>query len=167
MSTSVRTGDIAFQLRLVDDSDEPFLYDLFASTRGQQFALLPLEPAQLQALVRMQFDAQRMSYRQDYPASEHSIVLFESQPVGRLWVNDGADELWVIDLSIHPGFRGRGIGRSVLKQVIARAESRGVPVGLYVDPMNPPALELYRSLGFEVYGDQNQTYVQMRRIPTK
>lgn len=99
----------AFQLRLVEDSDEPFLYDLFASTKGQQFRLLPLAPAQLDGLVRIQFDAQRVSYRQQYPASEHSIILFEGQPVGRLWLDDGADELWIIDIVIHPQFEGRGI----------------------------------------------------------
>jgi ribosomal protein S18 acetylase RimI-like enzyme len=153
----------AFQLRLVEDSDEPFLYHLFANTRGLQFQLLPLDAAQLDALVRMQFDAQRMSYRQQYPASEHSLILLDGQPAGRLWINDGADELWVIDLVIHPAFQHRGLGRAVLEHVVARAESRRVPVGLYVDPVNDPALGLYRSLGFEICGNQQQMYVQMRR----
>jgi ribosomal protein S18 acetylase RimI-like enzyme len=152
-----------YTLRLAEDSDEPFLFELFANTQGQQFRLLPLEPAQLNALVRMQFDAQRMSYRQQYPASEHFIILVEGQPVGRVWRNDGADEVWLVDLAIQPGLRGRGIGRAVLEQLIAHAELRRVPVGLYVDAMNQRAFEFYRRLGFEVVGDQSQMYVQMRR----
>lgn len=154
---------LPLQLRLVEQSDEPFLYDLFANTKGQQFRLLPLEPAQFDALVRMQFDAQRLSYRQNNPASEHFLILFEGRPAGRLWIDDRPDELWIIDLVLHPEFEGRGIGRALVQHVIERAASRAVPVGLYVDLMNQRAFELYRSLGFEVSGDPNQMYVEMRR----
>ena len=154
---------VPFRLRLVEDSDEPFLYHLFANTRGQQFQVLPLEPAQLEALLRMQFDAQRLSYRQQYPASEHSLILLDGQPAGRLWINDGAEELWVIDLVIHPAFQRRGLGRAVLEHILARAQSRSVPVGLFVDTVNDPAFRLYRSLGFEFCGEENQMYRQMRR----
>lgn len=53
----------------------------------------------------------------------------------------------------------------MLEAVIARAESKRAAVGLYVDPMNPRAFELYRSLGFKAVGDQNQMYVEMRLNP--
>lgn len=154
---------VPFQLRPADASDEPFLVELFAATHGQQFALLPLAPAQREMLVRMQFEAQRSGYRQQFPASEHSLILYEDQPAGRIWINEGDQELWIIDLVIHPGFRRRGLGTAVLRHVLDRAESRGVPAGLFVDRFNDPAYALYQRLGFEICSGENQMYVQMRR----
>ncbi len=49
-----------FELRLAEASDEPFLFQLYAHTHGQQFTLLPLPPKELDALLRMQCNAQRI-----------------------------------------------------------------------------------------------------------
>lgn len=155
---------VQYTLRLAEASDEPFLYELFAGTQGQQFYLLPLEPAIRDALIRMQFEAQRTSYLQQYPASEHFIILVEEQPAGRLWVNEGAEEINVIDIVLTPSYQGRGIGTELLQQVIAKADAAGKAVRLFVDRTNERAFELYRGLGFEVCGEV-PFYLEMRRAP--
>jgi ribosomal protein S18 acetylase RimI-like enzyme len=148
----------------VEASDEPFLFDLFASTQGQQFYLLPLEPTQRDALVRMQFEAQRTSYRQQYPESEHFIILLDGQPAGRLWVDERGEEISVIDIVLAPRYQGGGIGTEVFEQVIAKADETGRAVRLFVDRMNTRAFELYRRFGFEVCGEHS-FYLEMRREP--
>lgn len=154
----------SFELRLVEAPDEPFLYQLFASTQGQQFYLLPLEPAQREALVRMQFEAQRTSYRQEFPASEHFIILVEGQPAGLLWIDESGKEVRVIDIVLAPGYQGHGIGKEVLERVIAKADRDQKAVRLFVDRMNVRAFGLYRRFGFEVCGEQ-PFYLEMRREP--
>lgn len=124
--------------------------------------LLPLDPAQREFLVRMQFDAQRSSYHQEFPASEHSLVMVGGQPAGRLWVDESGEEIRIIDIVLAPEFQGRGIGRALLHQVLAKADGAAKPVRLFVDRANPRAFELYRSLGFEVCGEV-QFYLEMRR----
>lgn len=146
----------------MEPSDEPFLYQLFAATQGQQFYLLPLEPAQRDALIRMQFEAQRGSYRQQYPESEHSIILVDGQPGGRLWVDESGEEMRVIDIVLAPEYQGRGIGKQVLEQVIAKADGAGKALRLFVDRMNARAFDLYRRYGFEVCGEYG-FYLEMRR----
>ena len=59
-------------------------------------------------------------------------------------------EYYIDSLATAPSARGRGVGRALLRAGIERARSMRIPVvTLAVDPDNPPALGLYRSMGFE------------------
>jgi ribosomal protein S18 acetylase RimI-like enzyme len=64
----------------------------------------------------------------------------------------------VHDLSVLPGYRGRGIGRALLREVEAAARERGcVKVTLEVQENNHRARRLYQRAGFAqgAYGDTN------------
>jgi len=63
-----------------------------------------------------------------------------------------------------PECRGRGIGSTLLHQVMARGTAAGKPVTIHVEAYNP-ALTLYRRLGFEPI-DTNGAYLLMRWTPT-
>lgn len=153
---------VSFELRLAEPSDEPFLLELYGATYGQQFALVPLAPAQREMLVRMQFNAQRSGYRQQFPASQDYLILTGGERAGRLWLDESPDEARVIDISIAPAQQGRGLGRAVLEHVIANAATAGKRVRLSVARMNARAFELYLRLGFEVSGE-DEVYVEMTR----
>jgi ribosomal protein S18 acetylase RimI-like enzyme len=57
---------------------------------------------------------------------------------------------WIANVAVHPDFRRRGIGRKLTQQAITHLRERGVhSAWLQVRSDNPPAQELYRSLGFE------------------
>lgn len=61
----------------------------------------------------------------------------------------------VYGMYVEPGFRGQGIGRSLLLALIEKAtkECQGLEqIHLTVVSNNDPAKRLYTSLGFEVYG---------------
>jgi ribosomal-protein-alanine N-acetyltransferase len=65
-------------------------------------------------------------------------------------VNPGVWELR--DIAIHPAFQSRGIGASLLTEVISCIRKlRGKRVFLSVRALNDPAVSLYEKLGFEVY----------------
>lgn len=62
-------------------------------------------------------------------------------------------------IGVVPEARRRGVGRAMLLHALIEARAAGAPwVTLSVDDRNRPALQLYRSLGFEVY-DQREVYL--------
>ena len=70
--------------------------------------------------------------------------------------NYGRDIGHVKDLAIHPDVRQRGLGRTLLHRALRTLTEQGAALAkLEVRTTNEPALELYRSEGFE----------PLRRIP--
>jgi ribosomal-protein-alanine acetyltransferase len=65
------------------------------------------------------------------------------------------DESEVLNLAVHPAFRGRGIGRQLLAAAIQAAPGTWF---LEVRESNAPALALYRSLGFHTTGRRENYY---------
>ena len=153
-----------FTLRPVIDTDEAFLYRLYEATHGQQFALLPLAPSQREALVRMQFDAQRHGYRQQYPASQDAIILAQDKPCGRVWLDFSQPEyLHLLDIAILPEYQGTGLGTAVLQQMMEQARHARKPMHLHVARLNVGAFHLYCRLGFEVTAEDEVYWELMWR----
>ncbi len=67
------------------------------------------------------------------------------------------------NIAIAPEHRGRGLGRTLLDEVISRIRRRGVTrLFLEVRASNEPALGLYASLGFAVVGRRKEYYQNPR-----
>ena len=122
-----------------------------------------LGQAQVDALLRMQFDAQRAHYHHQYPKASLQIVLLDGTAAGRLYVNYTSEDVRVIDISLLPAVRGKGFGRSLLTRVFEEADRLGAPVTLHV-AVNNPARRLYDRLGFCYVADDGVN-VFMRRPP--
>lgn len=70
-----------------------------------------------------------------------------------------ADEAELLSLAVAPEARGRGLGRRLVEDGLARVRADGVRVCyLEVRPANAPALALYRSLGFRGIGRRRRYY---------
>ena len=62
----------------------------------------------------------------------------------------GRPGLYLEDLFVQPGFRGRGIGKALLKEVAAIAVAEGCPrLQWEVLDWNTPAIDFYRAMGAE------------------
>jgi L-amino acid N-acyltransferase YncA len=63
---------------------------------------------------------------------------------------------WSLEDSIYvdPGQQGRGIGRTLLTQLLVDAEARGFRqmIAVIGDSANAPSIELHRALGFRMVG---------------
>ena len=134
-------------LRPVSPEDERFLLRLYASTRAQELALTDWDERQRQAFVEMQFAAQQHYYSAKFPEGEHSIILVNDQPAGRLYVARRPEEIRILDVTVAVEHRNGGVGSSILKALIEEAERRETSVRIYVERFNP-SLSLFGRLGF-------------------
>src|SRR5438270_7841377 len=97
------------KLRPATAADEPFLLELYSSTRAQELDILDLDQNQKQAFVNMQFNAQTQQYRISYPEAENGIILIDNRPIGRMIIDRG-QELTLVDIALLPEYRRHGIG---------------------------------------------------------
>lgn len=150
-------------LRPSSPGDQDFLFQLYASTRQAEFAALGWDTAQLEPLLRMQFSAQQRWYETAYALAEQQIVILGEAPIGRIMVNRAADATTLVDISLLPDHRGRGIGGGLVRDLIATCGRQRVRLRLQVLKTNPAA-RLYERLGFVRTG-QDGMYFQMEKQP--
>ncbi len=138
--------------RSMSDEDLPFVAALFASTRAEEVAASGWPPEVQRAFLEQQHRAQHRHYREVNPTGEWLIVERDGAPVGRLYLNEAGGTLHLIDISLLPGERGRGLGGAIMADLMADAAARSLPIELYVEKFNP-ARRLYVRLGFEAVED--------------
>lgn len=153
----------ALRLRPATSADESFLLSLFASTRAEELALIDQDENQKKAFIAMQFNAQSQQYVMSYPLAEHSIIMWNEAPIGRLLIDRGDREFTLVDIALLPAHRGAGIGGRLLKDLLVVAAAAGKPVKLSVWYSNP-AKRLYERLGFSPVNDAG-VYCEMRWMP--
>lgn len=134
-------------LRPVQPGDEPFLLSVYAGTREEELSRVPWPAEQKAAFVAQQFAAQTAHYAQHYPSMSSHVVLVGGVPAGRLLVARWTSEIRIVDISLLPGFRGRGVGSRLLAGLQEEAAAAGRKLSIHVEKFNP-ALRLYERLGF-------------------
>jgi ribosomal protein S18 acetylase RimI-like enzyme len=143
-----------FALRPETAADVPFLRRLYASTRWEELrAVTDWTDAQKQAFLESQFALQRHHYLTYYASTDCAILDKDGVPAGRLYVDRQASTLRVVDISLLPEWRGRGVGTELMQAVIAEARAAGKTVGIMVEKHNP-AQRLYRRLGLREVADE-------------
>jgi ribosomal protein S18 acetylase RimI-like enzyme len=134
-------------LRDVTADDDEFLVRVYGSTRQAELAMTGWNAAQCDAFIRMQFEAQQLHYRTHYPAGVHQVILLDTEAVGRVYTASLTDELHILDITVLPEYRNRGIGTRLLKRLLEQAASVGKPARIYVENFNP-SQRLFERLGF-------------------
>jgi ribosomal protein S18 acetylase RimI-like enzyme len=150
-------------LRDVLPGDEPFLFEVYASTRQEELAVTGWSPAHIQAFLAQQFIAQHAHYQQHYTGAQFSVIMDGETPIGRLYVARWPREIRIVDIALLPEHRSRGIGTRFLKEILAEGRASARPVSIHVERMNP-ALRLYQRLGFEETEDKG-VYLLMTWTP--
>jgi ribosomal protein S18 acetylase RimI-like enzyme len=145
------------------DGDQAFLVELYGSTREEELDQVPWEAGAREAFVEQQFSAQDAHYRANYPGATFDVIEVDGARAGRLYVHRGPSDIRIMDIALAPGFRGRGIGTSLLRGLMEEADASGRKLSIHVE-MNNPARSLYDRLGFEPAGEHG-VYVLMERTP--
>ena len=149
--------------RQIKNSDILFIEKVYRSTREKELNLTNWGEEQKNAFIVMQSMAQEAEYKKKYPGALFEIILYNKQPTGRLYTQETTTEIRLIDISLLPAFRGKGIGTTILNGLIIRSEKKQIPVTLHVEPDNP-ALKLYLRSGFK-HVKNNGRHLFMERMP--
>ena len=139
-------------LRPVTPEDEAFLYEVYKTTRAEEMAMVPWDEARREAFLKMQFSAQQTHYRTYYTGTSHDIILSDADMVGRLYVAREEDAIRILDITILPEHRNKGLGTPLIKDLIAEASRAGLPLTIHVESFNP-SLRLFERLGFSKVKD--------------
>lgn len=154
----------ALRLRPATSEDEPFLLNLFATTRSDELAFMNVDENQKRAFIAMQFNAQSQQYLMSYPDANHSIILWDEVPIGRLIVDRGEREFKLVDIALLPAHRSAGIGTHLIEELLLEATAARKPVRLNVWHSNP-ARNLYQRMGFSPVNDDG-VYSEMCWTPS-
>jgi ribosomal protein S18 acetylase RimI-like enzyme len=148
-----------YRLQTADDTD--FLYQVYASTRCEEMARTGWDEGTIEQFLHFQFNLQHIQYHKNYPTASYYIIYIGDNRAGRLYVNRTSDEIRIIDISLLPEFRGKGLGTNILNDLITEAEVAGLSLRLSV-MFNNPARYLYEQLGFSIIGEAG-LYMAMER----
>ena len=140
-------ADLALRPRT--DADLKFLERLFRSVRWDELAPTGWPDEAKTTFLATQFEYQQRHYAMAHDGADFGIVEIEGAAIGRFDVDRTGPDLWLIDISLLPEWRGKGVGSALIAalQDEARARTAGRVI-LNVDRTNLGALRLYRRLGF-------------------
>ncbi|MCC4618042.1 GNAT family N-acetyltransferase [Xanthomonas campestris pv. asclepiadis] len=148
-------------LRAARDADLPWLRDLYAGTRSAELAAVPWPDAAKRAFLDQQFALQHAHYLTHFADADFLVVETAQAPLGRLYLQRGATQHVLVDISLLPAWRGQGIGTALIVHAQALARASGCGVSLHVLHANPAAQRLYQRLGF-VAGNASEMHLAMQ-----
>jgi ribosomal protein S18 acetylase RimI-like enzyme len=111
----------------------------------------------------MQFESQDQYYKETYQGAQYQIIESDDKPVGRLYVHRRKNEIRIMDIALLPEFRKKGIGTTLLENVLEEGKNLNLRVTIHVERFNP-ALHLYERLGFRQIEDKG-VYLLMECAP--
>ena len=149
------------QLRPVEEKDDSFIEEVYGSTRQDELNLTNWPEQQKKAFIIMQSMAQLAEYKKNYPGAAYEIIIYKKKQAGRFYTWENDNEIRLIDITLLPLFRGKGIGTFLLKELIKKSNSVQKKISLHVDPVNP-ALQLYWRLGFIHIKNNGRHYYMVR-----
>jgi ribosomal protein S18 acetylase RimI-like enzyme len=152
-------------LRAAQPEDEPFLYELYSSTRQEEISAWGFAPAQQETFLQLQFRGQQSHFRMQALDVDYRIILLDDRAIGQLVVIRSDREIRLADISLLPEHRGGGIGASLIHDLFAEAKEKEMPVTLHVEKTNRAA-RLYQRLGFTATGDTG-AHLKMEWHPQK
>ena len=150
-------------LRPVEEKDDSFIETVYRSTREEELNFTNWGEQQKQAFIRMQSMAQLAEYKTKFPGAAFQVIVYKKRDAGRFYTWENDNEIRLIDITLLPPFKGKGIGTFLLGELIKKSYSVEKKISLHVEPNNR-ALQLYSRLGF-IHIKNNGRHCYMERNP--
>ena len=151
------------ELRTVEEKDDLFIETVYRSTREEELNFTNWDELQKLAFIRMQSMAQLAEYKTKFPGASFQVIIYNKQDAGRFYTWENDHEIRLIDITLLPQFRAKGIGNFLLGELIKKSDKVQKKISLHVDPVNP-ALKLYLRSGF-IHIKNNGRHYYMERKP--
>ncbi|NML70374.1 GNAT family N-acetyltransferase [Chryseobacterium sp. RP-3-3] len=132
--------------RKASENDIDYLLDLRTKTMNPHYtdSHLPTDRETTLQRILYQFD-------------KANIILLNNEPAGLLKINKADDKTEILQLQIDPTQQGKGLGKTILKDILEEASKEGKTVELSVLKTNK-AQHLYTRLGFKTVGEDEHSY---------
>jgi ribosomal protein S18 acetylase RimI-like enzyme len=145
--------------RPVTAEDDPFLFQVYASTREEELA--GWDDLQKGIFLQLQYKLQKADYEKKFPDASHNIILLDGVAIGRLYVNrTNPDEIRGVDIAILPEYRSSGVGFQLIRELLDEATAANKPFRISVTKFNR-AIRLYERMGFVKTGETPPTHIAM------
>ena len=143
-----------------DEEDAAFLYALFVATRTADMAMMPLDAAGKDFLLRMQYASMTATYRRDYPAARSEVIELGGEPVGRIITDVASTCVCYVDLALLPRVQRHGLATALMRRLLDEPRQLGLPARVSVLEQNLGSLRLFHRLGFEEV-DRTSPFVRL------
>jgi ribosomal protein S18 acetylase RimI-like enzyme len=148
-----RAAQAGCRFRRLLDIDLPFVAQVYASTRAEELAVTDWSCDHKAAFLEAQFQAQHAHYQRYYPNADWLVTMRGGADIGRLYLERWPTQHRIIDITLLPEHRGKGLGEALLRDLMDEAAAASKAVTIHVEKFNP-AMRLYRRLGFETAEDK-------------
>lgn len=135
------------QYRKATENDISFLFDLRTKTMTEHYVSSHLPTDKESTLQRILYHFEKAN-----------IITLNNEPIGLLKINRAENHIEVLQIQIDPKLQGKGIGKSILKEIIEEASATKKPVRLSVLKTNK-AQTLYVVLGFKIIAEDQHSYM--------
>ncbi|HYX30685.1 MAG TPA: GNAT family N-acetyltransferase [Pyrinomonadaceae bacterium] len=141
------TVEASITLRTANEEDQDLLLDLYKSSRRDDLRGLGWDEDRIDEFLAMQYESHQKFLTNDHPAMQDQIVLLAGEPVGRLAVEQRAEEIRLIDITLLPAHRNEGTGTLLIRELQQQAATARRPLRLQIIRFNR-AVALFERLGF-------------------
>ena len=105
-------------------------------------------------------------FRKNFSTTTMRAIVVEGHDAGLLHLERAPGEIFLANIQIAPEFQNRGVGTAAVRDVLAEARTRGIPVRLQVLKTNHDARRLYERLGFAL-ASETVSHWQLRAWPVR
>jgi RimJ/RimL family protein N-acetyltransferase len=139
-------------LRPITDAGRELLLRIYEASRETELSAVEWDANLKRSFIEHQFDAQDAHYRKHYTGATFDIILADGEPCGRLLVHRGESQIAIMDLTVLPEFRRRGIGGEMTRRVTDEAAGSGRSVRVFLEAFNPHQA-FFTNRGFTIVED--------------
>ena len=140
-----------YRVRPAGAEDHDYLHYIIKATSAEQLEAWRWDEAVREPVLELQYNALINGIQGTYPGAEMCIIEISGAPSGLLILHRGPTTFRVIDITVAPEYRNRGIASRILTGIIEEAHACGKSASLQVMVINP-AQRLYDRLGFQRTG---------------
>ena len=150
---------MSYQSRAITSDDHPFLVSLYGSTREDELSQAEnLSADQKAAFIQMQFLAQSNFIKEKYPDASYDLILDDEVPIGRRYLDRQEEVIHVIDITLTPERRGKGLGTILMKEILEEAREKKLVVTLYLQKTER-CWNFFERMGFHSIADDGVNFL--------
>lgn len=146
-----------YSLRKSTPEDAYFLFKVM------QFAMLPTFK-KINPSYTLNLKEEFKNYISPFKPGEVEVIVFDGVDIGRLRVVKTNIEIYIGGFQILPNFQNKGIGTTILQDLIKKSLALKIPIRLEVQKVNTSAKNFYEKNGFQKVGSTEKNFI-MKFIP--